>query len=93
MAGYYASKAYVVSLTRAVVQELKEKEAGRAYRVVSFSLSKAKAAAGDLIKAVKALASKGKGYLILLLFAEHETLGNLVKDFHIRRTELSVRLF
>ncbi len=26
MAGYYASKAYVVSLTRAVVQELKEKE-------------------------------------------------------------------
>ena len=49
------------------IQELKEKEAGRAYRVVSFSLSKAKAAAGDLVKAVKALASKGKGYLILLL--------------------------
>ena len=49
------------------IQELKEKETKRAYRIVSFSLSKAKAAFGDLTKAAKFLASKGKGYLVLLL--------------------------
>ena len=49
------------------IQEMEEKEAKRAYRIVSFSFSKLKAAGGELVKAVRFLASKGKGYLILLL--------------------------
>ena len=49
------------------LQEMEAKEARRAYRIVSFSLSRLKAAGGELIKAVRFLASKGKGYLILLL--------------------------
>ena len=46
---------------------MEEQEAKRVFRIVSFSLSKLKSAAGDLVKAAKFLASKGKGYLILLL--------------------------
>ena len=49
------------------IQQMEEKEARRVARIVSFSLSKVKAAAQDLVKAAKFLASKGKGYLILLL--------------------------
>ena len=49
------------------LQEMEAKEARRAYRIVSFSLSRLKAAGGELVKAVRFLASKGKGYLILLL--------------------------
>ena len=49
------------------LQEMEAKEARRAYRIVSFSLSRLKAVGGELVKAVRFLASKGKGYLILLL--------------------------
>lgn len=49
------------------IQEMEEKEARRISGIVSFSLSKAKAVAGDLVKAVKFLASRGRGFLILLL--------------------------
>ena len=49
------------------IQQMEEKEARRVARIVSFSLSKVKAAAQDLVKAAKFLASKGKGYLLLLL--------------------------
>ena len=49
------------------IQEMEEKEAKRVYRIVSFSFSKLRAAGGELVKAARFLASKGKGYLVLLL--------------------------
>ena len=49
------------------IKEMEEKEAKRAYRIVSFSLSAVKSAVKGAVKAVKLLASQGKKYLIVLL--------------------------